>query len=168
LSSEFPPVRIERLAIGEAERLRAIRLRALCDAPDAFGTTLEEAERWGAEVWQRQLAELATFVAVAVGRDVGLVRGAPHDQDADAGYLISMWVAPEARRRGIGSALIDAVVQWAHDQALKRLLLDVGKENSAARSLYEKQGFIANGIVSTLPSPRQHIREIQMELRISR
>src|SRR5262245_33108331 len=71
--------------------------------------------------------QLETFVATEGGRDVGLVRGMRHDHFGDAGYLISLWVAPEARRHGIGSALIDAVALWGKTQGFNRLLLDVGE-----------------------------------------
>ena len=166
LNVRSEPWSIEHLTIGDGERLRAIRLRALRDTPDAFGTTLDEAAARPPENWDHQLAQLATFVAAANGCDVGLVRGAPHDNFADAGYLVSMWVAPEVRRRGIGSALIDAVIHWAKTQGLNRLLLDVGDRNTSAIALYTRMGFVPNGEVGTLPPPREHIREVQLVLKL--
>lgn len=157
---------IQRLGPGEGERLRTIRLRALQDAPDAFGSTLEEAESRPLESWDEQLEKFATFVAVTDGCDQGLVRGTPHDQLPDAGYLISMWVAPEARRHGIGSALVDAVVHWARSRGWRRLLLDVTEGNGPAIALYRREGFVPNGETSTLPPPREHIREIQLVMRL--
>src|SRR5581483_9471203 len=97
-------------------RLREIRLRALREAPDAFGTTLAEAEAWPLERWATRLASTMTFVAVLGGADVGLV-GATPDNDSEVAWLISMWVAPEARRHGVGSALIDALIDWAETAA---------------------------------------------------
>lgn len=158
------PATIERLCAGDGGRLRAIRLRALQDAPDAFSTTLDEAASRSPESWDQQLDELATFVATVSGCDVGLVRGAPHDRFSDTGYLISMWVAPEARRRGVGSALVDAVVDWARTQGLRRLLLDVAETNGPATALYTRKGFVPNGEFGTLPPPREHVREIQMAM----
>jgi GNAT superfamily N-acetyltransferase len=152
------------LGAGDGERLRAIRLRALRDAPDAFGTTWEDAAARPPECWDRQLEQLATFVATANGCDLGLVRGVLHDDFSDAAYLISMWVALEARRRGIGSALVDAVVQWARERALNRLFLDVAESNAPAIALYIRKGFVPSGAVGTLPPPREHVREIQLVL----
>ena len=139
---------------------------ALTDAPDAFGTTLEEAEARAPESWDDQLTQLATFVATASGCDMGLVRGAPPDHLTDTGYLLSMWVAPEARRQGIGSALVDAVVDWARAQGLSYLLLDVAERNAPAMALYLQKGFVPNGAFGTLPPPREHIREIQLAVRL--
>jgi GNAT superfamily N-acetyltransferase len=158
------PVLIERLAAGAGDRLRAIRLRALKDAPEAFGSTFAEAVSRPPESWERQLEQLATFVATSRGCDLGLVRGAFHDQMKDTGYLISMWVAPEARRLGVGSDLVDAVSEWARTQGLDRLLLDAAETNTAAITFYARKGFVPNGVLGKLPPPREHIREIQMAL----
>jgi ribosomal protein S18 acetylase RimI-like enzyme len=153
---------IDRLRAGDGERLRAIRLRALRDAPDAFATTYEEAAAVGPENWNRQPEQLATFVATERGTDLGLVRGALPNHPEGAAYLVCMWVAPEARRQGIGSALVDAIVQWARAQGVTRLLLDVSEVNEPAIAFYTRKGFVPTGEVGALPPPREHIREIQM------
>jgi len=155
---------IERLRPGNGERLRAVRLRALLDAPDAFETTFEESAARPAEHWNEALVRLATFVANSDGGgDVGMVRGAPHDRSPEAGYLVSLWVAPEARGRGIGAALVDAVIDWARGRGFTRLVLDVADGNEPARRLYQRMGFVPNGVLGALPPPRDHVREVQME-----
>lgn len=155
---------IERLHAGEGPRLRAIRLRALADAPDAFGGTLEDAERRGLEDWEAQVERLPTFVWREVDADLGMVPGALHDSDPEAGYLISMWVAPEARGRGAGAALVCEVIAWARGRALRRLVLDVAEQNAWARRLYARVGFVATGTTGALPPPRDHVRELEMVL----
>jgi GNAT superfamily N-acetyltransferase len=157
---------IERLAAGDGERLRAIRLRALKDSPDAFGTTFKEAAAQPPESWELQLEQLATFVATTNGCDVGLVRGTAHERCRDAGCLISMWVAREARRQGIGSALIDALAEWAGTQGWDRLLLDVGERNTPALALYTRKDFVPTGEIGALPPPRDHLREVQLVMRL--
>ena len=153
---------IERLRAGEGWRLRAIRLRALADAPEAFASTLADAEARDPAAWEAQIEALPTFVWREGDADLGMVRGAPHDGDAEAGYLISMWVAPEARGRGIGAALVCEVTAGARGAGLRRLVLDVGAHNLAARRLYERQGFVATGATGALPPPRAHLRELEM------
>jgi ribosomal protein S18 acetylase RimI-like enzyme len=154
--------KIERLSVGDEGRLRQIRLRALRDAPEAFETTFAEANARPFESWQQQLEQLATFVAMVEDLDVGMARGAPHDEPSDTAYLISMWVAAEARHGGVGSALIEAVAAWAREEGFKRLVLDVAEGNAPAMALYTRAGFSATGVFGTLPPPRAHIREIQM------
>ena len=78
-----------------------------------------------------------------------------------------MWVAPEVRRRGVGGALVDAVINWARSSDVDRLLLDVADDNAPAIALYTRKGFDPNGEVSTQPPPREHIREHRRELRLS-
>jgi GNAT superfamily N-acetyltransferase len=160
-------MRFEQLTQDEGTRLRAIRLRALEDAPDAFGTTLEEASATPAEVWTKQVVSLPTFVAVEDGRDVAMVRCARDQQSADIGWLLSMWVAPEVRRAHVGAALVDRVVTWARANGISRLVLEVADLNAPAIALYEAKGFMPNGKSGSLPSPRQHIREHQRELQLA-
>jgi GNAT superfamily N-acetyltransferase len=159
-------VKIERLTAGSGERLRSIRLRALTDVPDAFGTTLAEAAAEPRESWESQIEQMATFVATAAGCDLGLARGARHDRLPDTGYLLSMWVAPEARRQGTAAELVGAVIDWARKERLNRLVLDVAENNQPALALYTHEGFVPNGTHGTLPAPRAHVREIQLEMRL--
>ena len=157
-------VRYEQLNSGEGLRLRAIRLRALQDAPNAFGTTFDEARLKTPEDWEKQLLELPTFVAVEDGCDVAMVRCTLHREIPDAAWLLSMWVAPEVRRARVGSTLIDLVMTWARANSISRLVLDVADLNAPAVALYEAKGFRPNGNLGSLPPPRQHIREHQREL----
>jgi GNAT superfamily N-acetyltransferase len=131
---------IERLRAEEGDRWRRVRLRALEEAPYAFGTTHAEASQWPAERWTAQVIEFATFVAVEGGEDVGVARGAAHLR-TDVRELIGMWVAPAARRRGIAARLIECVAQWAAIDGATTLVLDVVATNAAAIALYEREGF---------------------------
>jgi GNAT superfamily N-acetyltransferase len=132
--------RIVRLNAGEGERWRSIRLQALEESPHAFGTTYSEASQWDVTRWQAQVVEFATFVAVVDGRDVGVARGAAH-RETHARELISMWVAPATRRRGIGAQLIESVAAWAKAAGATALVLDVVATNGSAIALYERMDF---------------------------
>lgn len=136
---------IDRLDEDEWERLRVVRLAALLDAPEAFGTRHEDAAALAEASWREQLRRLATFIAVQEERDVGMVRGIPHADLDDTTYLISMWVDPKARRQGVGSALIDAIVGWTLGMGRRRVLLDVRTDNAAAQQLYRAKGFAPTG-----------------------
>jgi GNAT superfamily N-acetyltransferase len=150
---------IQRLTPNEGERLRAIRLRSLGEAPDAFASTFQETAARPPENWRQQLEHLATFVAVLDGVDVGIVRGTHYDGKPGTAILLSMWVAPETRGKGAGEALIDAVVDWARSHGFVRLVLEVADDNARAVALYARKGFEPTGETSALPEPRDHIRE---------
>lgn len=155
--------RIERLAAGDEQRLRAVRLRALAESPDAFGTTFAEALALPPDDWRQQLEQRATFVAADGAGDFAIARGGHDDEQSDVAWLLSMWVAPEWRRRGVAATLVDAVIQWARGEGLCRMRLDVTESNAEAIALYTRLGFVSNGTLSELPAPRQHIRECRME-----
>jgi ribosomal-protein-alanine N-acetyltransferase len=54
-------------------------------------------------------------------------------------------VPPLARRRGIGSALMEIVLSWARDLGAKEIWLEVRKSNVPAVRLYELCGFAITG-----------------------
>lgn len=133
--------RIERLRPGEGDRWRRIRLKALQEAPYAFGTTYAQASQWSASRWEAQVVEFATFVAVLDGRDVSVARGAAHPRN-DERELVGMWVDPKARRQGISAQLIEAVVAWAMAAGATMLVLDVVEGNVPASPLDDRAGFL--------------------------
>ena len=58
--------------------------------------------------------------------------------------LNDLFVAESARRSGVASALLDAAQVFGREDGAKGLLLETGIDNSAARALYERQGWTLN------------------------
>ncbi len=56
-----------------------------------------------------------------------------------------MWVAPEARSQGVGSALIEAVEAWAREAGYENIGLGVTTTNLAAIRLYTAKGYSDTG-----------------------
>ena len=65
---------------------------------------------------------------------------------ADQAHIVSVGVADGYRRRGIGELLLIAAVEHAAARNAETITLEVRKSNTAARALYEKYGFIEQGI----------------------
>jgi len=136
--------------------LRELRLRALADAPDAFARTVEEEQDRPDAEWARQLAlstasdDQLSLVAERAGRGVGLAYTRLDPVARDTAHLFSMWVAPEARRLGVGRALVAAVASWAQAHGARRLELRVTRGNRAAEQLYERGGLRFTGEVERL------------------
>jgi GNAT superfamily N-acetyltransferase len=110
---------VRRLGAGEADLLRTVRLRALGDAPMAFGSTLAREEGYEPEKWERWAAESASGERQAIfiaEPEAGMASGVIDDEDPALAHLYAMWVAPDARGTGAGKALVDAVVAWATDR----------------------------------------------------
>lgn len=124
---------------------RSVRLAALAETPEAFGSRLEDWIDADEDRWRERLSIPGAIDLVAVdpgtGGPIGMVTGTPaarHDEDA---RLISMWVDPAARGRGVATSLIRAVVDWAATSGARRLTLSVRVENHSARRTYEQNGF---------------------------
>ncbi len=142
---------VRRLATHEWERLRAIRLRAMADAPEAFLSTLAREEARTPEGWRSWLEpadEVACFVEETDGELIGL---AATLLEGDAAQLLSMWVDPAHRRAGVGGRLVEAVVAWARDRGASRVELEVNETLSPAVALYERSGFAPTGARRPIP-----------------
>ncbi len=145
---------IRRIRPNEGPSLRAFRLRALADAPMAFGSTLAREAAFTDELWRERAergasgADSVTFVAEREGEWLGIATGLTRDPDVPDDprpELVAMFVAPEARGRGVGTALVGAVVDWARERGARGVALWVTGTNTAAVALYTRSGFRATG-----------------------
>lgn len=59
----------------------------------------------------------------------------------DEGYITNVAVSPEHRRQGVAAALISDFMQYASENKLRMLTLEVRQSNTAARALYRGFGF---------------------------
>ena len=64
---------------------------------------------------------------------------------ADEAEILSLAVAPIARRRGVGAALLGHLIAQREAQNIGTIWLDVAADNAKAIRLYEKAGFIVSG-----------------------
>lgn len=136
-----------------------MRLRALEDSPSAFATRLEEALQFTSDVWERRVSgaesgpDSTLYLAMdEAGEDVGMVAAIRNTVTPSTAELISMWVAPDARRSGAGAHLVRHVVDWASASGYERVELWVTHGNEAAERLYRRLGFAETGDVKPLPS----------------
>jgi GNAT superfamily N-acetyltransferase/SAM-dependent methyltransferase len=134
---------LHALTADDWQAWRRVRLAALADAPDAFGSRLADWEDAAEDRWRARLSVPGALDLVATDGDrtVGMASGMP----AEAGHaeLISMWVDPAARGKGIAASLIEAVVQWAVTAGHTMLGLSEMPDNVRARRTYERCGFVA-------------------------
>ncbi|MEU3270990.1 GNAT family N-acetyltransferase [Saccharomonospora sp. NPDC006951] len=128
---------------------RELRLAALAEAPYAFGSTLaqwqgegDREDRWRARL---EIPGAHNVVAVTDGIPAGMASGVPAEDAGDHVELISMWVSPPARGKGVGDSLIREVERWAIEQGATSLRLAVMPDNVRATALYERHGFFCTG-----------------------
>ena len=87
-------------------------------------------------------AVASTVIAEAAGQVIGML----HVQASRHGFgELGMLVDRAWRGRGVGSALLAAAADWARDQGLHKLCLEVFAHNAAAIAVYRKAGYAEEG-----------------------
>lgn len=136
---------IRRIRAPEGSLLRALRLRSLQDAPDAFGQPLTEAVGMSAQEWGRKATQSAHgdernwLLAERDGVGIGLVHG--RRRRPSTLLLFSMWVDPAERRTGVGRQLIGSLEAWAARWGAQETVLWVLQDNQRALDFYDRLGF---------------------------
>ena len=138
-------VTIERASASDADRLREIRLASLRDEPDAFGSTLAEAEQFGPAQWKLMAANWNYFLATNDGQVVGMAGGGRYQRMTHARWLYGMYVRPEVRGSGVAARLVSEVAQWARHEGVGTLGLHVTTTLARARAFYFRLGFVDLG-----------------------
>lgn len=67
---------------------------------------------------------------------------------ADEGHILNFGIHPNVQKQGYGTQLIQYIVNWAREQRLKDLYLEVRASNKTAIRLYERHGFVRTGVRS--------------------
>lgn len=122
----------------------------LRDDADFFATRYEDMVREPDATWRDWVAEAAAgedktlFVAEDGDAWLGVVGAFVRVNSLEV-QLISMWVDPGARGRGVARDLIRAVATWTLGRGSTRVVLFVQEANTPARSLYERAGFRLTG-----------------------
>ena len=143
--------RIQRLHPEDAASLIALRRRALLSDPLAFGASIDDDRGLSLDFVRTVLAdqqEQAVFGAFD-GADlvgmVGVLRASAVKRRHQA-IVWGMYVAPQARQKGAGRALLAAVIEHALGWPdIGQLQLSVTETAVAARRLYEAAVFCSWG-----------------------
>jgi GNAT superfamily N-acetyltransferase len=140
----------------EWERYKSLRLSALADSPNAFGSTLAAEQvqtdlEWSARLasgtgsrWDRPL------VAQIGAEAIGLAWGKIEPTKPEVAHVYQMWVAPACRRLGVGQLLLNDLTEWARATGARYVCLGVTSGDSSAMRLYSRVGFKPSGPVGPL------------------
>jgi ribosomal-protein-alanine acetyltransferase len=85
----------------------------------------------------------------------------------DVAHLNLLAVAPEHRRQGLGSQLMDWLTTTAIEAGVFRINLEVRTQNNAARSFYERLGFAQLGVVQGYYQGREAALRMSRRLEIT-
>jgi ribosomal protein S18 acetylase RimI-like enzyme len=128
---------------------RPLRLQALRQHPEAFGSSAEEEEAAGNDM-ARMIANppgmtLGGFIDGALVGTAGLFVS-PKRKHRHKGHIVGVYVAPPFRRTRLARAMLDRLIHEARATGLIMLTLSVTVGNEAARRLYRNAGFVPYGI----------------------
>lgn len=186
----MPTTLVERTRPDDWRDLRDVRLRALADAPSAFGSTLAREVAFPDEVWRERAAQGRTLLARTTldggppgdrgqsddgappgsGRSPGPVVGVaavvPSPDDPTVAELVSVWVEPGARGSGVAVTLLEHAHALAAELGARTLSLWVTATNAPALRLYERAGFAPTAETQPLPSDPRLV-ELRMTRRVA-
>jgi GNAT superfamily N-acetyltransferase len=150
-------IAVRAIDVSTWRMMRDVRLAALRDAPQAFGSSYEREIAFTEGDWVSRISRGANFVASTGGPSpvpVGIV-GAFEARPRTA-ELVSMWVHPQVRGQGVGRALVETILRWAGAEGHDLVHLWVTENNDPARRLYERCGFALTGERQPLASHPQY------------
>ena len=137
---------VRALEVSDGADLRKIRLQALRDCPEAFGSSYEEECVWEPAVYENRLLsdKLFYFGAFTEGRIVGIVCLSVHERlkMRHRAMITSFFVDSNYRGRGVGKRLILSAVEKARSlRTIEQIELSVVTEQLAAITIYKSVGF---------------------------
>ena len=101
---------------------------------------------WSRNALAEELDNALSAFLVALDENDRVVGYAGLQVVLDEGYISNVCTAPEHRRRGVASALIDEMISRARALGLSFLSLEVRVSNDPAISLYAGKGFVSVGV----------------------
>lgn len=101
---------------------------------------------WSKDAFAKELEEnkLAVYLVAEYDGEIAGYMGMW--KVVDEGHITNIAVDPECRERGVGGALLSAMIQKAEELELLSMTLEVRASNTKAQNLYEKYGFESVGI----------------------
>ncbi|MFL6139825.1 MAG: GNAT family N-acetyltransferase [Frankiaceae bacterium] len=162
------PVTVRALtAADDPGRLRDLRLEMLADAPLAYLERIEDARRHPLSYWTERVHRYAggvdrqLYVAEA-GNGAWVAQAGGYLDRSGLAYLVSVYVRPAHRGRGLLERLAAPVFDWATARGSTEIRLEVARENARAVAAYRRLGFVPTG--RSQPHPLYPRRSVEIEM----
>ena len=163
---------IEPLSPRLLTDFKTVRLRALRDTPSAFGRTYAEESKFSEAEWRKRVntwnsgSHSVCYIARDGHTPCGIIACYLDDHHPPRPNVASMWVAPNHRRAGLGTRLLNQVQRWAQDLANPQLRLMVTSGNTSAIRFYQRYGFVLTGTIEPYP-PNPALHQCEMILAVT-
>lgn len=132
-SAGWPEITLRRLELGDLDAIERIE-KASYPTP------------WSRSMFTSELAKPSSHSLAAVAPDGELAGYLILSRYVDAWHVMNVAVAPEHRRRGIASAMLERLFDVTRDDARRGYTLEVRVSNTAAIRLYESFDFRPCGV----------------------
>lgn len=129
--------------------MAAIRLATSYDLEEIIrlASATPEAAHWPRDLYERFLSPYDPTTQIFIAENNGAIAGFAATQAIlDVCELESITVDSPFRRCGTGSELLATVIEWARKRNASRVQLEVRAGNTAAIALYERAGFLRDGL----------------------
>lgn len=149
-------ISVRSIASHEWREYRDLRLRALRDSPDAFGSTYGMEVARPDDIWSSRINSAISsgteraFFASNQEEVCGLVWCKLSASEPGVADIFQKWVAPSSRGLGAGRALLNEAIAWGASVNAHRVRLGVTATDSPAMRLYRDQGFRPVGALEPL------------------
>lgn len=121
-------------------------INAVCAEGRWMSTTrFEPTPAWAHALTEAHCPSHLLLVATGKGQVVGWCRAFPYD--GAGGAEIGIGLRKEYRNRGLGTAMLQKAVRWAHQIGFTYLRLTSRPDNARATYVFKKVGFIPTGRV---------------------
>ena len=143
---------IRNLLPTDASQFHALRLRGLKEAPTSFASSYEEEVGISLEEVGRRLSAKPDGATFGAFDTTGLVGVAGLQREgmrklAHKAFIWGMYLAPEARRQGVGRKLLQHALEYAWNSlSVTQVNLGLNTGNTPAVELYKSLGFETYGV----------------------
>jgi ribosomal protein S18 acetylase RimI-like enzyme len=160
-------LRVAKLTENEWPRLENIRLVALRDDPSSFLSSYELEVAYDEQRWREEFSRGEWNIMLAGDKEIGLL-GVTREETmpAEECYLEYLWIAPDFRRTGMGSALLRTVLEDVRQAGVRTVWLYILNGNHGAMNFYQKFGFQSTNERQLLPGHPAGSEE-RMKLRLA-
>ncbi|MEW5915496.1 MAG: GNAT family N-acetyltransferase [Gemmatimonadota bacterium] len=141
---------VRRASVRDLDAVVAMRVALIAASRKnpAYRRLRGDYEATGRQLFEAQLTDARglTLIAESDGKPVGLLRctisGAnPLYEPARHAYVVSVYVLPSHRRRGVLKQLLGAADRWCVEQGIQEMRLHVGFDNEAGNAAWQALGF---------------------------
>lgn len=135
-------IMIRQLNANDVDDFRTIRLSALKNSPEMFGSSYAVEATKPLNVFAEVISKYTIFAAYSQQKIIGvLILDLENDsKNKPQAQLYGFFVEPAFRGQGITTQLLQAVIQYGQPY-VEQIILSVLANNIAAINLYQKLGF---------------------------